>query len=241
VRSLLFALAGSCGAVGSASAQVLFDTTHYNVGGGFGFSEVDPGSQDIIAAWRSTSGASMGNLTGLGDWNVYLLFNDARTVWIYYEDWGGGQNKPHLVLSGTRLSDGGYDYMDVAMNTLWPNDNNMHDGEIEIIQAGGSDGLPYNTYVEVRIDGNLVPWYFQHLPANVTVFNTHAGGDYTIGWGSLIGISRISISEGAEILQTNSPIFLEGGALTTNYGYGDNFITIPDGDVQFTIDSCPGC
>ena len=202
---------------------------------------------DLYMELRATSGAAGAGGNGYINW----VFNDSDTIAIGASDYGGGLNWPYIQLGGWD-DYGNWVYMWIMTNEWWPNDNQMHTLRMQLLQAGY--GASSRKDINVSMDGRYLPnASISADPGSVVHIPLYNGGNFNLGWGTQVGISRFSATEGLYPNAYYSPVYVGNGAgsaeagglpgdLTYNQGYGENLLYFPD--VSFEIefpDPCPGC
>lgn len=237
-------LAISLALLSDARAQMYFGAgiNTYVSGGGLPNNPCCGGPQDISIILRASSGASNADGSGNGSGYINWAFNQAWTVTVQGLDYGYGLNWPFVVLRG--LDDyGNFDWVIVELEEYWPNDGGGHTMNFQMLQAGYAGNVAKDIFVtmdgrqmtgaKITSDGNS---------GSVLHIALYTGGDFTLGYNTSVGISRFSATEGVYPSPYAAPVYVQGGDLTANMGYGNNLVYIPD--VTFEIDfgdSCPGC
>lgn len=193
-----------------------------------------PYDQDIFLELRASSG------NPLPGWdNVTWAMNDSDTVAVQGIAYGNGLNWPFIVLQGYD-DNGNWATMVIEPGEWWPNDNQAHTMKMQLLQAGY--GGTYRKDVNVTMDGRTLPARITTDPGSILHVALSSGGNFYVGYGSQLGISRFVAGAGVNPNPYSAPIFVVGDDLTLNYGWGYDLNYFPD--VSFEIrfdDGCPGC
>jgi hypothetical protein len=226
-------------------AQMFFGgwgTNTFVSGGGLANNPtVGSGPTDISIILRASSGNSNADGSGNGNGYINWVFNDAWTVTVQGLDYGNGLNWPFIVLRG--LDDyGNWDWVNIELGQWWPNDNNPHTMSLQLLQAGYGGDVRKDIFA--TMDGAQLPASITSDGNSGSVLHIalYTGGNFVLGYNTRVGVSRFSATEGVYPSPYAAPVYVQGGDLTSNMGFGDNLNFIPD--VSFEIDfgdSCPGC
>jgi hypothetical protein len=198
--------------------------------------------QDISIILRASSGNANADGSGNGSGYINWAFNEAWTVTVQGLDYGYGLNWPFIVLRG--YDDyGNWDWVIIELGEWWPNDNNPHTMSLQLLQAGYEGNVAKD--LNVTMDGRHMSGASITSDGNsgsVLHIALYTGGDFSLGYNTRVGISRFNATEGVYPSPYAAPVYVQGGDLTQNMGYGNNLVYIPEVtyEIQFG-DDCPGC
>jgi hypothetical protein len=225
--------------IASAHGQMYFGAggaTTFVYGGGLPNNPfTGPYVTDIYMELRASSGATNSDGSGFVNW----VLNDSQTVTVQGLDYGSGNNWPFVVLKG--YDDyGNWSYIIIELGDWWPNDGGAHSMKFQLLQAG-YDGV-YRKDVNVTMDDRMLPARItKDIPTTLHVALNN-GGNFMLGFGSVVGVSRFLATEGVYPNPYSAPIYVVGGDLTLNLGWGYDLNFFPDVTYEIDFgDSCPGC